>query len=439
MAWEEAGWEPRAKIAHVFGSGFPKSLDISKALDKMAGAEREDLGPNPNQIGRVQDMRGGNFVQPTEKTKREDFCRITAPATPAAKQWAGWGSAIKPSHEDWWLFRKPLAEKTIAENVLRWGTGALNIDGCRVEIHPNDKESYDFNNNGLSRMKRPEGDKLGQFDGGWKIDKPPRENNSGRFPANLIWSHSPNCKRIGTKKVKGSQGVRGRGSAIYANGKGYANTLSEVGQTVGYVDENGLEEVESWDCDPSCPSWQFAKAGERKTGICPRDAASIYQDPKIRRDESKASNGGDTGSAARFFQSCSFTEEDIPAFLYYAKASRSERERGLDGMQIAVSHSTYGEYKGTPEHGPNTNGHAKNFHPTVKPLSLMRYLCRLITPPDGVVLDPFAGSGTTCMAAKAEGFHYIGIEREAEYAEIARRRIAAIPTSLSRWVEDARQ
>lgn len=375
MAWEEAGWEPRDKIAHVFGSGFPKSLDISKALDKMAGAEREIIGISARHGG------GKNFSSFGESLESNSHPDITAPATPAAKQWAGWGSALKPAHEDWWLFRKPLAESTIAANVLRWGCGGLNIDGCRVG-YTSDSDKASAIPGG--RITTKVGAFAGRSQDGKDVELDREQwkgKMTGRFPANLIHDGSP-------------------------------EVLAE-----------------------------FAKAGERKSGNR-KVTKNGQRDDAIKFLASKQTLHdfeGDTGSAARFFQSCPFTEDDIPAFLYYAKASRAEREGGLDGMPDKVSHSSYGEYKGTPEHVPNTNGHAKNFHPTVKPLSIMRYLCRLITPPGGLILDPFAGSGTTCMAAKSEGFHYVGIEREAEYAEIARRRIAAIPTSLSRWVEDARQ
>jgi site-specific DNA-methyltransferase (adenine-specific) len=121
---------------------------------------------------------------------------------------------------------------------------------------------------------------------------------------------------------------------------------------------------------------------------------------------------GDTGSAARFF--------------YCAKASRSEREMGLEGMEVVASHSAYGDFAGTPEHATNTNGAARNHHPTVKPLSLMRYLVRLTkTPTGGTVLDPFMGSGTTGMACVLEGRDFVGIELDESYCAIARRRIAA--------------
>ncbi len=372
MAWENAGWEPRDKISHVFGSGFPKSLDISKVLDKMAGAEREVIG----KIDKLQSYgQGVNSVYGGGPDKDHEML-ITAPATPAAIQWAGFGTALKPAHEDWWLFRKPLDQPTIASNVLRWGTGALNVDGCRISPindEPNAREH--------------KGTSMG-YHGGIKENAPWR-GQTGRFPANLIHSGD------------------------------------------------------------ECILAEFAKAGSSITGNRSKRSqeAEVKGTNWLSNNHKSKEYPGESGSPARFFQACPFTEEDIPAFLYYAKASRAEREVGLDGMPIlaAKNHTTGNNGEGdhrtigratTLEKSPLRM--AKNSHPTIKPLSLMRYLCRLITPPGGLILDPFAGSGTTCLAAKQEGFRFVGIEKEPEYAEIARRRIAAIPTSLSRWEEDAR-
>ena len=334
------------KIFVTGNSGFPKSLDISKALDKMAGAEREVIGFGTNGMGRMNQNNAKAGYRPNPYSDGIDGVPITTPSTPAAKQWTGFGSALKPAHEPVVLARKPLDGCTIAENVLRWGTGGLNIDGCRVSIPANDKPSYDFNNNGLSRMKRPEGDKLGQFDGGWKIDKTPRENNLGRFPANLIHDNSP---------------------AVLA---------------------------------------EFAKAGERSSGGYPpagkiRSQNVAFGKPNERGVQKFTSS---SGSASRFFMACEFTPADYAPIVYYAKASKSDRGEG-------------------------------NTHNTVKPTSLIQYLCKLITPPGGLILDPFGGSGTTGMAAMKEGFHYILIEKEPEYCEIARKRIAAMPARLDRWAE----
>lgn len=353
VAIEDAGFEIRDSIHWVYGSGFPKSLDISKSLDKTAGAERAQGEPKTDVTGRkraLEPSKGNSngFHGALNVNRYEEL-----PVTTAAKQWAGYGTALKPAHEPIVLARKPLEEGTIAANVLRWGTGGINIDACRVAANDfSPKERL-----GATKLMEERPWNRGQLESGER--KTIVEGNSlGRFPANLIWSHSPNCQRIG----------------------------------------------KSWDCAPDCPSWEFAKAGERKSGGADRISGKSNTSPSgwksTNRTEFK--RDPDTGSAARFFKSCQFTEEDIPAFIYQAKASRSERT-GSD-------------------------------HPTMKPLTLMRYLCRLICPPNGIILDPFTGSGTTCLAAKREGFGYIGIEKEAEYVEIARRRIAALPARLDSFI-----
>jgi site-specific DNA-methyltransferase (adenine-specific) len=424
MAWEEAGWEPRDKISHVFGSGFPKSLDISKKLDQMAGAEREIIGIDENKLARYgpnredQTWAGWRLHAPAQ-----DAAKITAPATPAAKQWAGWGSAIKPSHEDWWLFRKPLACKTIAENVLEWGCGGLNIDGCRIGTEKVSAHGY------------PGEQLFGSLVDNKVSGSPDYHVNVGRFPANLIWSHSPLCKRIGTKKVKGNAhySYKPTNDGVYKLGLGQ---LDDLGNPLAGAD--GMETVESWDCHPSCPSWEFAKASESKS----KSGGLSGSDPGIWQGKKQTSRGGhdDQGTPARFFKSCQYTEEDIPAFAYVAKASRSEREKGLDGMPEMVRNITEGHGRGAMNTskgdgtGIRENKPCHNQHPTVKPLELMKYLVRLATPPNGIILDPFAGSGTTLLAAKQEGFRFLGIEKEAEYCDICRKRIAAIPASLDKWL-----
>lgn len=303
---EDAGFEIRDMIAWVYGNGFPKSLDVSKAIDKAAGAERpviakghrkNDRDANSLRMGRVSD----------------DF-DITAPATEAAHQWQGWGTALKPALEPITVARKPLVG-TVAANVLEYGTGALNIDGCRV---PMNGEVVTCVQGQSERQQAGE-----QFTGRDQRDKTPFQSHDlGRWPANLIHDGS------------------GEVLALFPDSKGQQG------------DVRGTE-----------PSSKTANTFGEYAGRTPSE-------PR-----------GDTGSAARFF--------------YCAKASK--KDRGAD-----------------------------NTHPTVKPTDLMAYLCRLVTPPGGVVLDPFMGSGSTGKAARREGFHFIGIEREAEYLAIARARIAAI-------------
>jgi site-specific DNA-methyltransferase (adenine-specific) len=326
-AWEDAGWQPRDKIYHVFGSGFPKSLDVSKAIDKAARAEREVVGSKLGLPGyHLNAHRGGEAfgegLSSSTFETRLASSQVTAPATEAAKQWEGWGTALKPAAEEWWLFRKPPIG-TIAANVLEHGTGGLNIGACRVgdEVRV---ASY-------TSLAPCHGNKLGQAGTaearrGTQCD--PVEY-TGRWPANLIHDNSEEVLAL----------------------------FPEVGG---------------------------GKFAERTT---PANRADTYSGFDGCSGKVNAPNAyGDSGSAARFF--------------YCAKASRDDRDEGLPMDQ----HSS---------------------HPTVKPTDLMRYLCRLITPPGGIVLDPFTGSGSTGKAAMAEGFRFIGIEREAEYIEIARARISA--------------
>lgn len=333
-AIEDAGFEIRDSIHWVYGSGFPKSLDISKALDKAANAEREVIS-----VAKRSNAKGS--ITNYSKWERPEEYDITAPATSAAKQWAGWGSALKPAHEPVVLARKPLDGCTIAENVLRWGCGGLNVDGCRIEV--SDRKQYEFNHAGRSRGDTSRTKNLYS---GFNYEK---ENPSliGRFPSNLIHDGSP-------------------------------DVLAE-----------------------------FAKAGERKVGFFNghRNKPKTKNDFGIFKLQDEApSHEASTGSAARFFMACEFTPADYAPIVYYAKAAPSER-----------------------------NG---STHPTMKPLSLMRYLCKLITPPGGTILDPFGGSGTTGIAAIKEGFHYILIEQQEEYCEIARKRVAAVPARLDRWAEE---
>lgn len=251
---EDAGFEIRDMIAWVYGSGFPKSLDVSKAIDKQAGVWRGRAGSVSSRNGA---MSGPNY----ERTPKGD------PATDAAKQWSGWGTALKPALEPITVARKPLVG-TVAANVMEHGTGAINVDGCRVG-----------SNGGTTRSEQAP-----YAETGWRTGHEILNLNLGRWPANLIHDGSDEVTRLMT------------------------------------------------------------------------------------------------GGEARFF--------------YTAKAGKDDRDEG-------------------------------NAHPTVKPTDLMRYLCRLVTPPGGVVLDPFTGSGSTGKAAILEGFQFIGIEREAEYVEIAKARIAS--------------
>ena len=374
---EDAGFEIRDMIAWVYGSGFPKSMDVSKAIDKSTGENRErqlaftqwmrSTGITPDQINEATEtcmashyltdksqpaiatadlfdklrpylpevpeeierlvcertglewtaykerpvVGSGSSAISTRKDLRVDngtvwgakssIFDITAPATEAAKQWQGWGTALKPALEPITVARKPLIG-TVAANVLKHRTGAINVDACRVG---SDVVGWGGSGSAL-------------HEGGLSRDKGQPRPSEGRWPANFI--------------------------------------------------HDGSDEV----------------------------AALL-------------------GDAARFF--------------YSPKASKSDRDEGCDGLPL----------KRTAKLGGSDNDRddldqvserfrtepSRNNHPTVKPTNLMRYLCRLVTPPGGTVLDPFAGSGSTGKAAMLEDFKFIGIEREAEYVAIAKARIEA--------------
>lgn len=285
---EDAGFEIRDMIAWVYSTGFPKSMDVSKAIDKAAGAVREVVGSYEV----TRDMSGGSWAELHGKPNGAKMHNITAPATEAARKWQGWGTALKPALEPITVARKPF-KGTVAANVLEWGTGAINIDGCRVGTEGGTTRS------GQSHYA----------ESGWSTGHKVVELNAGRWPANLIHDGSDEPTEL-------------------------------------------------------------------------------------------------LGAAARFF--------------YCAKASKRDRDDGLDCFDA--------------KYAPRDNGFSNkisgsklpraNIHPTVKPTDLMAYLCRLVTPPGGVVLDPFMGSGSTGKAAVREGFRFIGIEMDSEYLAIAEARIA---------------
>jgi len=305
---EDAGFEIRDVVSWIYGSGFPKSLNIRKAVDKLQGNDREIVCEKDVKPGWHKDHLQNDDSWTGSEDKGINITKGTSP-------YEGQGTALKPAQEFFTLARKPLSEKTIAKNVLKWGTGGINIDGCRVEgIDPANAKrigkNYTTENTNFS-------DKVGQV-------KSAQVGGSlqGRFPANIIHDGSEEVLELfpETKSGGGNKGNKQNNTGMFGNGK-------------------------TFDTDNVEPS---------------------------------------KGSAARFF--------------YCAKASKSER---------------------------TCKGQVECNHPTIKPIKLMQYLCRLITPKEGTALDPFMGSGSTGIAAKLEGFDFIGIEMEKEYCDIAEARIKA--------------
>ena len=317
-----AGFEIRDTLGWIYGSGFPKSMDISKAIDKAAGAEREVIGVKPYTN---QDIRGNAYESEIARERDRIQATITAPATPEAARWDGWGTALKPAIEPIILARKPLVG-TVAQNVLAHGVGGLNIDACRVPARDDRKPVSGFYNRSLKDRQsmpndRPYMDKLNPDDSGAVQPHP-----SGRFPANVLLDEHA-AKEM--DKQSGQAGAHGE---------------SRGGGTRGML------------------GWQSDNRQTTNVGV---------------------------GGASRFF----------PVFKYQAKAPKKERpviERE-DGSKIQ--------------------------HPTVKPVALMEWLVTLTTPEGGLVLDPFAGTGTTLQAARNKGFRAIGVEQDADYIQLINARL----------------
>lgn len=351
MAIRLAGFEVRCQLTWVFGSGFPKGNDISKAIDELAGAEREVVGTYDTRGLHDASKRGGPTVS-TGEWRESSFATgchavpFTAPATVEAREWQGWNTQLKPAHEPICLARKPCSEPTVAANVLKWRTGALNIGACRVGTA-----------GGVTRHTR-------KSDGsgvGWHPESTGEiTDNGGRYPATLLHD--------GSDTVSAEFPVTGAG-AFPLNGK---------------TDE------------------RFFK------GHKPR--------PVEQRIEL------DSGSAARYFNALPYEPGELDSlvpFLYCAKASPSERNAGVLPLETRAFLYMVQFWLSQDERQTK----AAN-HPAVKPIRLMEWLCNLLTPPGGTILDPFMGSGTTGIAAGRNGFDFIGCELQSDYHALATERIA---------------
>jgi site-specific DNA-methyltransferase (adenine-specific) len=333
VAIEDAGFEIRDQIMWIYGSGFPKSHNIAKGIDKASGFEGEVVGKGTS--WNRPDSEEGDVARMNASPGEYDIIELSA----EAKQWQGWGTALKPAHEPIVVARKPLIG-TVAANVLTYGTGGLNIDGARVGTTV---ETWPATRNYSSKeMSRP-GSTLADDAQTQSTGEAP----AGRWPANVI--------------------------------------------------HDGSDEVMALFPDTKSPKTYLRSS---------KATANIDWNPK--EADTEQLGFGDSGSAARFF--------------YCAKASKRDRNEGLDGFEAKFA-PTMSNGIGGKEHDPETATKKLNHHPTVKPTDLMRYLCRLVTPPGGIVLDPFMGSGSTGKAAMYEGFEFVGIELTDEYLPIAKARI----------------
>lgn len=352
-AIEDAGFELRPTMSWLFGSGFPKSLDVAKAIDATFGHKPTREAP----AGETGDVYGdGINVNFAERPGYE-------PVTEEAQAWAGWGTALKPGWEPIIVARRPV-RGTVARNVLKHGTGGLNIDATRIGV----------------------------------------ADAEGRWPADVIISHSAACEEVGARSVRGNGHFPAqRGESGYSGGWRGAEPTPE--RTLE------ADTVEAWACAEDCPVAEL----DRQSGasLSSGGRASAVGMHTFRGDDKPETGGdpgiGDFGGASRFY--------------YTAKASTAEREAW---GRLALEERRRSDGRAKDISNPRLRTTARvNDHPTVKPLALMDWLLRLVVPPDGVVLDPFCGSGSTLVAAKAARIAAVGIEMDARSARVARARLSA--------------
>jgi DNA modification methylase len=448
---EDAGFEIRDVVSWIYGSGFPKSLNVSKQIDKAAGAEREVVGQK-----RASIQGGGSkgaFGSYPEETKQVD---ITAPATDEAKQWDGWGTALKPACEFFTLCRKPLSESTVAKNVLKWGTGGINIDGCRVEtngevptgsgngskgeswnsfsgnggnsttqgrfpanlIHDGSQEVLDlFPETKPSRVGKPRGTKKKGLFANSEFNKVGQEHNDSGSAARFFY-----CPKA-SKKDR-DLGLDNMKLVVVSLQSCENNTINSEKLATLLVDMETLHLKDTGEFGTSLKNakeWNTSLFGGRFTEQFQQECKSTTSTETSSTIESRilnalqhsitsdctlvanseTENGGSPAANADQCNTLTFTISEKMASALGVKSAASETL-----LKISV------------EDG-------KNVHSTVKPTALMAYLCRLITPTGGVVLDPYMGSGSTGKAAVREGFSFVGIELDLDYYEICKARVTA--------------
>jgi site-specific DNA-methyltransferase (adenine-specific) len=366
----------------------------------MAGAEREVIGtnggaPDLRDVGAKSKEAIGidklSFGQVSGAERTEIL--VTAPATDDAKKWAGWGTAVKPALEPIIVGRKPLSEKNVALNVLKWGTGGINIDASRIG---NEERTDKIVENGFG---------ANFMDDNWKPSGKTYEKTvTGRFPSNVIFSHADGCVEVGvveeTYNINKTEEWTGFGQKEKPD---YESTEQKVSTPL-------------YECVDGCPVAEL----DKQSGVTKSSSGTFKAtDYEERETSTPFTRGdfvgkGDSGGASRFF--------------YVAKANKKDRNEGLTGLEEKVkvyngkSEEPAGNAPGSVEDKFSTKPQA-NHHPTVKPTSLMTYLINLVTPVGGVVLDPFTGSGSTGKASIQNGYKFVGVEMTEEYLPIIKGRL----------------
>jgi hypothetical protein len=538
-AWaiEGAGFQIRDRVSHLFGSGFPKSLDVSKAIDSAAGAERRVVGVYMPPDGHVRSVLRSSTVAMGKPNDQAWNTPLTAPVTAAAKQWNGWGTALKPACEDWWLCRKPLGTpelnvRQVVENAIiksglitqiTWSKPVSRAEQpaiassstqteppTMVEISVNpasvnamqDTETVIENSlektvaNGTTSTESEHQNSKGDTASNLSeksltlmvesvsaaknqrsfsspsiiltAEEPPIEGEHLRFitslkdlgflldtalfagtaigdsvsghvlikqnsdgslewPSELPLMVPARSLTVAQNILKhGTGGLNIDGCRIEGNKEGDPSRFAGyekfsgrqyAGDPYSLSMQNGLVDTSKgrWPANVTTDGSDEVLAG------FPDEAGGGYGKRGGERQSDYGFGGtmqqvgfGDSGSAARFF--------------YCAKSSQQDRNEGLEDLELLSAGTVTDRQDGSaglnsPRAGAGRNSGSRNHHPTVKPLALMRYLVRLITPPNGLVLDPFCGSGSTGKATVFEDFRFIGIELNEDYCQLARRRI----------------
>ena len=404
-----AGFEMRPGWAWITGQAFPKSLDVSRAIDAAAGAEREVVGVHPSPAGngaQASAAEGGGWS--------EGVVHITAPATPAATQWDGYGTDLKPSYEPLIVARRPL-DGTVAANVQRHGCGALNIDAGRIGVD----WSTDPTRRGWQGRHAPNG---GMFTSGIAAEHS-QPNHAGRFPAALALVHSEGCERVGTRRVRGNAPF----GQAYTSSGGVLNVQHdrprETGAHTHHADADGMETCDEWVCVDGCAVKVLGEqSGERQGMVSARllrgstTGAGVGYNSTAKMQDAGIVGYDDHGTAARFFFNAKASNADRLALVTCAPGCAAHET--VIGAREARSRSTCPACGGARE---------KYEHSTVKPLDLARYHARLLSLPahvDPVALVPFCGTGVEARALLEMGFRVIAVDLDPRHCAMTRHRLA---------------
>jgi len=413
-AIEDAGFEIRDSLMWIYGSGFPKSQNVSLTLDKKAGA----IG----HLAKSFNMKGGGDRSDEFAENGRDFSIRHQPATDAAREWQGWGTALKPAFEPIVLARKPLSELTVAANVLRWRTGALNIDGCRVatsETLQGSSVPNDIRGGRFASGHHPNLEDIPAF----------RQSKLGRWPANVCHDGSDDVVAAFPSNsarffFNASDELCTQNNASDAELRfPQANEL--VGSVLKGAVEQSTPQLVLKSIDFPAPFTSVTPSELKQTSA--RLIEMIQSFAKRCSRESLPAKLTLSDSLVSIAAVC----ERIDTITITISLSKSNGSVAPVTFNITLTNSEVGAKDSAPSSArfhysakASKADRAGSKHPTVKPVSLMQWLCRLITPPGGTILDPFAGSGTTGAAARLEGFRAILIEREAEYQQDIRNRFA---------------